>query len=480
MYNGKIRNIKIDKREGSLLYIKTLLKKSQIKIGDWIILKAKNLVNNKEFIFPANVRSNYKINIRKSIRSKLGLRFDIKTPVESEVIKKLERISLENKEIKSVSNNLIKILPNSVKINDEIIKLNCFKWQDDKIIFSYQNSKSSNYIIMDKNFLFDSFIVGLWRAEGGKHSLTRSALQFTNSNPKVVQKWLSFIHSMRFSNNNPMLSYYIQYISPQKNPKREEMLLKFWSEKLKIPQNQFKFIYKKGPGHKAKFYGSIQIKFNNSTLSFIIQYLFMKFENSILLGNWNKDIVINYIKGTLCDCDCTLRKGRLHEIRFSTSCVEEAKLYKNILLTYFNITSRIYPDTRFKCFYVKITRWENLLHFLKYDLFNSISWKGKNKNYNKFCTGILNHLYSRIILSFDNRTTTINKVVYKLLKSESIPSNHSTITLIKRGVTFLISNNFLIKENEKLLVSPKSIQAIKDLNKLCSFIPTSEVLFLNL
>ncbi len=472
MYNRNIRNIKIEKREGSVLYIKTILKKSQIKIGDWIILKIRNLIDNKEVIFPANVRSNYKINIRKSIRSKLGLRFDIKTPVESEVIKKLERISLENKEIKSVSNNLIKILPNSVKINDEIIKLNCFKWQNNKIIFSYQNSKSSNYIIMDKNFLFDSFIVGLWRTEGGKHSLTRSALQFTNSNPKVVQKWLSFIHSMGFSNNNPRLSYYIQYISSKRDPKREKALIKFWSEKLGISKNQFKFIYKQGPGHKAKFYGSVQIKFNNSTLSFIIQYLFMKFENSILLGNWNEDVVIDYIKGTLCDCDCLLKNNSLSQIRFSTSCKEEAELYHKILLKYFNINSKIFPDKRNKCFYVYVGRWDNFSNFLIYNLFDSVSWKGNNKNYNKFCTGILNHLYSRIILCFNKEDTDFNKIINKLVKFKITRKKQSFITLIRRAIDILLLNKFLIKKDKKLILSQKGTETLNCLNKLCSFIPT--------
>lgn len=403
MYNGSIRKIKIEKREGSLAHIKTLLKKSQIKIGDWVILKAKNLISDREVIFPANVRSNHKISIRKRIRLKLGLRFDVKTPIEFEIIKKLERIDLKNGEVQSISNNLVKILPNSLKIKDEIIKLNCFRWKNDKLLFSYQNSKSSNYIILDKSFTFDPFIAGLWRAEGGKYSLLTSALQFTNSNTEIIKKWMSFLRSLGLSSNDSKFSYYIQYISPKKDLEREETLTRFWSEKINVPKSQFGFIYKQGPGHKSKFYGSLQIKFNNSTLSFIIQYLFLKFEKLILLKSWDKDIVINYIKGTLCDCDCRLRDNKLHGITFSTSSKEEGMLIRNILYKYFGIFSRGHQDPRNKCYYVRITHYDNYLKFAKYGFYKSISWRGNNRNFNKFVEGFLNHRGSLDILKKEDK-----------------------------------------------------------------------------
>lgn len=410
MYNGNVRNIKIEKREGSIAYIKTLLKKSQIKISDWVILKAKNLINNKEVVFPANVRSNYKINIRKSIRSKIGLNFDRKTPVKFEIIKKLKKISLKNKGISGISNNLVKILPNSVEIKNKIVKLNCFEWRNNKIILSYQNSKSSNCIIMDKKFTFDTFIVGLWRAEGGKHSLTRSALQFTNSNPEIVQKWLSFICSLGFLNSDPRLSYYIQYVSLKRDPERERTLLRYWSNKLDLPETKFGFIYKQGPGYKSKFYGTLQIKFNNSTLSFIIQYLFLKFENSLLFKNWNRDVAVNYIKGTLCDCGCRLKNKRLHGITFSTSSKEEGMLIKNILYKYFKIFSRLRQDPRNKCCYIGITHYDNYLKFVKYRLFTGIPWKGNNLNYNKFVKGFLLHRGSSEILKKEDEED--KKLIY--------------------------------------------------------------------
>ena len=326
------------------------------------------------------MRSNYRINIRKSIRSKLDLNFDFKLPVEFEVIKKLKKINLENKKILRAHNNLIEVLPSSIQINNQIIKLNCFEWQNSRLLFSYKNSKSSNCITLSKTFYFDPIIVGLWRAEGGKYSLTRSSLQFINSNPVVIKKWLSFVNSLGIPNDDSRLFYYIQYISVRRDIKRENSLIEFWSKNFNLPEDKLRFIYKQGPGHKSKFYGSLMIKVDNSTLSLIIQYLFLKFENSLLSAQWKEQIAINYLKGTLGDCDCELRSNRLHQIKFSTSSKEEGKLIKNILYKYTGIVSRGQQDPRNKCYYIRVTHYDNYLKFAKSGIFNGIPWRGNNSN----------------------------------------------------------------------------------------------------
>ncbi len=464
-----IRNIKIEKREGCVAHIIPLLKKAQIKMGDWLILKAKNITDNKELIFPTNVRSIYRINIRKNIRTKLGLVFDKKILVQFEVIKKLDKIKLNNGPINFLCINLTEVLPNYVKIKTNKVYLLCFKW-DNQLIFSYKNSKSSNYIILNNNLVLDPFIVGLWRAEGGKYSLTRSGLQFTNSNLEIVKKWIDYICSLGFSRDDSRISYYIQYISPRRDLKRERNLINYWSDRLDLPKNSFGFIYKTGPGYKAKKHGTIQIKFNNSTLSFIIQYLFMKFEKSLLLEKWDKNIVKDYIKGVMCDC--SLRGKSLAEIRFSTSCKNEAELYKKLLFKYFSITSRIFPDKRNKCFYLRLSRWENLLIFLRHSLFDTDSWKGTNNNYNKFKTGIINHLYSKIILSLSSDSLkTDDEITSNLLINEPKSNKHGRITLIKRGINFLISKNFLKKKENKISLSSKGLQTKTYLVRLSALLP---------
>ena len=117
----------------------------------------------------------------------------------------------------------------------------------------------------------------------------------------------------------------------------------------------------------------------------------MKFENSLLLENWDCRAAVGYIKGVLCDCDCSLRNNKLHKITFSTSSKEEGVLIKNILYKYFGIFSREHQDPRNKCYYIRITHYDNYLRFAKYGLFDSISWKGNNSNYNKFVDGFLLH-----------------------------------------------------------------------------------------
>jgi len=246
-------HVKIEEQEGSVVHMKALLKTSDITVGDLVLIKARNLLSNTAITFPANVRSSHRINIRKSIRSRLGLTSDIKTPVRFEIVKKLDRIRLQNRALTKLSNNLVQVLPNNIKVKNRVTHLNCYNWMKNKVILSYQTSKNSNPIIMNKKFVIDPFIVGLWRAEGGKYRLVGSALQFTNSNPKVVCKWMSFINSLGFSSNDSRIRYYIQYIAPRRDVGREKVLLEHWTNLLKLPSNKFGWIYKKGPGYKSKY-----------------------------------------------------------------------------------------------------------------------------------------------------------------------------------------------------------------------------------
>lgn len=429
-----IRNVKINKREGSVIYLKSFLKESHIHIGQWLVIKATNLIDNKEITFPVNIRSNYKINIRKAVRYKLGLTFDRKVPIKFEIVNTLKNINLENKDINGLSQKVIEILPSTIRINNTKIKLNCFAWKDNKVIFSYQNSKSSNYIIMNKIFTFDPFIVGIWRADGGKHSLTRSALQFTNSNSGIIQRWMVFLCSLGFSKEDPRISYYIQYISPKKDLNREHSLLRFWSEKLDIPKDYFGFIYKEGPGNNSKNFGSLQIKFNNSTLSFIIQYLFLKFEKSLLLHKWDKFAAVDYIKGTLCDCNCQLRKNRLHGITFSTSSKEEGTFIQSILWKYFRIFSRGQQDPRNKCYYIRITHYDNYLKFAQFGIFMSLSWMGDNSNYHNFVKGFSVHKGSLDMLKKkDKRKRKLVSSVYSKYLQSMLKGNGAVPRLARQS-----------------------------------------------
>ncbi len=472
MRNLQIRNIKIEEREGSVAHLKGLLRQKLVNEGEWIVLKAVNLDNKKEVVFPANVRDNFRVNIRKSTRSRLGLHFNKKVPVKFEIIMKLDRIKLRNERICFLSNSLIKVLPNHVKVDGEVIALNCYEWQKDYVILSYKNSKSSNYIVMKKKFCFNPFIVGLWRAEGGKYSMT-SELQITNSNPAIIERWLSFINYLGFSKRDPRLFYYIQYIAPQRDGEKEKLLRRYWSERLNLPENAFGWIYKVGMGNESKQFGTLQVKFNNSTLSFVIQYLFLKFENSFLLKTKNKCIVADYIKGTLCDADCVIRNGSTKNVRFAASCEEEAKFYRKVLFKHFNIYSRISPDPRNKCFYVKIGSWVNLLGFFSYNLFNSISWKGNNSNCERFRNGMSNHLYSRIMLCFNSKKISIDKIVNLLLNHYNRNPKYAVATLIRRGIDYLVLNGFLVKGKSKVRATLKGLEAINDLSELCALRPSA-------
>lgn len=108
------------------------------------------------------------------------------------------------------------------------------------------------------------------------------------------------------------------------------------------------------------------------------------------------------------------------------------------------------------------SRLKNLSYFLIYRLYNSISWKGTNFNYDRFRTGMSNHLCSKIVLALGNREMSIDELVCNL-SNKDLQYNYAMTTLIRRAISYLMHNNFLVAVNQKIYLSRLGMQVFNTL-----------------
>ena len=73
---------------------------------------------------------------------KLELKMTKRIPVKFKFVKKLNKLQLKNETISNLVINLIEILPTFVYSRGKSIKLNCYQMTQNKLLFSYQNSKN--------------------------------------------------------------------------------------------------------------------------------------------------------------------------------------------------------------------------------------------------------------------------------------------------------------------------------------------------
>ncbi len=115
----------------------------------------------------------------------------------------------------------------------------------------------------------DLFLVGisLYWAEGGKKN--RYGLQFSNSDPKMIELIMHFFRKICRVNEQ---KFYMQMIL-HKNIK-EEKALKYWSEITKVPVKQFKkacySVSKSSKGKRNKYklpFGTLQVRIHDKQLT---------------------------------------------------------------------------------------------------------------------------------------------------------------------------------------------------------------------
>lgn len=129
----------------------------------------------------------------------------------------------------------------------------------DRQIPSFSLKKTGN-----KNFEeFDVVGAMLYWAEGYKRE-TASGVDFANSDPDMILVFLNFLRN-RYVLNKRKLHFSLYYYANQDR----SSLIRFWTQKLKVPENSFRNHYcKKNPtvGARELPYGVLHVRYNDKKL----------------------------------------------------------------------------------------------------------------------------------------------------------------------------------------------------------------------
>lgn len=330
----------------------------------------------------------------------------------------------------------------------------------------YLFKPSSEKVVAIKRFVdYYNFleILGLYQGEGLRSIKHCRKLQFANNKEEIVNKFLDFFEEIGLPRNSwkafISLTGYV-------DKERKEYALNYWSNKIKIPKDNFR------KGSNTKTYGKMHNKEGTVAVVFDSSPLASCFLG--ILKNVRKIIRYEkeawyFIKGLLeADGSVNIKKdGKLSDLSIAYDKLEEVLVYQDIMENKLNIKTKIDKNSRSIYFLKDKNNCDKWITWYKAIKHNCFEYHQERKI--KLFKGFLNHKRTKIFFRILNQFKNKELRTIEILKLTEYKYKRSVIVNFKNLEKLGFVNIKRIKNYNVYNINQKGKEFLNIYNKISNF-----------
>lgn len=283
----------------------------------------------------------------------------VSTRFNEEIIEYIGKVEKYKKKYKLLSKTKLDILALLQNKINEKIQISLHPFDNNKILIS--NGRASIPIELLRCVKLSEQLfqcLGFFQGEGTKVHSRR--IEIVNANPDLLNMFVGLLRNS-FGINNGQWRARLVYTKQRKDAMLEKELIKYWSKKIEIPENNFvKSKWVRGNPDAPR--GSLQLYLNSASLR---EVWFCSLNLTYKIVKENKHYAKWFLQGIVAADGCsTFRRGVLDKVMIRIENQSEGELYQSALRK-LGIFSTLSVKNRS----VTVNRFNEMQKVYRYELF---------------------------------------------------------------------------------------------------------------